>query len=645
MDIKTILSKPLPVIWYRLVQLIKLKYYFRIHFWEKIEKKVTKQFGTHSNNFHKKESKLFTQKSKINFASSSSVEKAEEIINGSISIFDVTYKMALPFVWNVDWRHQKTWENKYYKMYSFYEKEKRTPYDVKFPWELSRLSFLIPVSRAYNSTEDSKYLDFINDTLASWKNKNPIAYSVNWYPMEVSVRTLNLIQLRELLLHSKDTDKTIQLLNEILVFHGVFLWRNIEYTDVRGNHYSANLTALLLLGSTYKSIYKESKKWFKYAINKTEREFHLQFITDGVNFEKSIPYHRLVVEFYFISFLVMKRLNVSVSKRTINLFHKACIFIKDYTKPNQLTPIIGDNDSASVFQNDEVTLNNHSNILQLASVFLTDETLNISSVVFNSTNDIFGEIQLKEREINTKTEHFFYKEGGFFIAKNREDYFITDVGEVGMKGRGGHGHNDLFSFELMYDNVDLIVDSGCFTYTGDLTLKNQMKSSEYHNGLMIDGKEIAPLIGDWGISNSSVPYDVIIEDLDKKCRIFGKHKGYNKLEDSAIHQRIFEINKSNHTVLCEDNIICKGDHQVTRSIHFNSDVTLKIDNNFIAISNKEKGYKMFFDKFSKPEILTYNLSFNYGTKETANKIVLTTNINKRTTLFFNIEKESKDEQA
>ncbi|WAC03888.1 hypothetical protein N7U66_12930 [Lacinutrix neustonica] len=155
---------------------------------------------------------------------------------------------------------------------------------------------------------------------------NPMAYSVNWYPMEVAVRTINLIQSRELLLVSAKGNKTINLLNEILLLHGVFLWRNLEYTDVRANHYAANLTALLLLGQVFKSFYKEAKQWYDFAIKKTEKEFHLQFFKDGVNFEKSIPYHRFVVELFFISFLVMKRSGIKLSPKHL-LFSKTQMFL------------------------------------------------------------------------------------------------------------------------------------------------------------------------------------------------------------------------------------------------------------------------------------------------------------------------------
>lgn len=638
MDIKTILSKPLPVVWYRFVQLVKLIYYAKTNFWQKKEINISKILNK-SSSICKQESQLFAvmHQSNNNGLDKNTIISANAILEGEISIFGVIYKFTYPLLWNKDWRYNHKWENSYYKNYSFYERNKAIPYDVKFPWELSRLSFLIPVARAYKITRHPKYLDFITKNLKDWKTNNPMAYSVNWYAMEVSVRSINLIQLREILLLSKNSEKTISILNEILLLQGVFLWRNIEYTDVRGNHYSANLTALLLLGTVFKKDYKEANKWFNYAVKRIEKEFHLQFI-DGVNFEKSTQYHRLVIEFYLISFLLFKRMKINISPQTIQKFKKACYFIKDYTKPNMTTPIFGDNDSASIFNNDTISLNNHANILQLASVFLDDRDLNISENNFTSTIELFGIQKLKLNNKQNNFNIYNHLKGGFIIAKKQTNYFIIDVGEVGMNGRGGHGHNDLFSFELFLNNRNLIIDPGCYTYTGDLELKNEIRSSKNHNILIIDDKEIAPIKGIGTISNIAKPTNVLLKETDKILTISGKHNGYSRLEENLNYKRTFIINKKNFSLQCEDEIMCKKRHVIKRFLHFSEDVILSINKNCIVVFLKNEQYKITFDKNSQLKIETYMLSYNYGSKIMAQKVIISNLIYKSKILKFTIDK-------
>ncbi|WP_044401332.1 alginate lyase family protein [Lacinutrix sp. Hel_I_90] len=642
MNIETVVSKPIPVVWYRFKQLLKLKYYFKTQFWSKVEKQIATKvskgtaFKTKSNLFHDTFNGYNELTSVLN---NITLDKANRILEGTISVFDVDYQFTFPLQWNVDWRANETWENKYFKGYRFYKPNKEKEFDVKFPWELSRLSFLITVARAYLINNDAKYLAFVNTTLQDWKTKNPMAHSVNWYPMEVAVRTVNLIQLRELLLLSPETDKTINLLNEVLLLQGVFLWRTVEYTDVRGNHYAANVTALLLLGKVFKGFYKEAKEWYHYAISKTEKEFHLQFLKDGVNFEKSIPYHRLVVELFFISFLVMKRTGVKLETETLTIFKSANSFIKSITKPNLETPIIGDNDSASVFQNDNLSLNNHSNMLQLASLFLEDERLNISNEAYHSSMECFGINSITSSTKNVAFQLNYFEKGGFISAKTKSDYFIADYGEVGMNGKGGHGHNDLFSFELMLDGQDIIVDPGCYTYTGNLDLKSEMKSSSYHNGLVVDNEEIAPQIGEWGISNMAEPQKVSCDENENSTTISGEHNGYQRLESPVKHKRTFTIAKDFNEILCEDEVFCNSKHEITRSLHFAAHVNLTVQNKSIVVKVEKKQYLITFDPETEVALDDYYLSPNYGSKVIAKRAVLKTKVTNNIVLYFNITNE------
>lgn len=643
MNVKTILSKPLPVVWYRFVQLLKWKFYYKTKFWHKLEAKVQRKVNNnkHFTGVSSLFSSEFSERDIPQTLKNETLATAKEIIKGNIPIYDLSYSLNTQLPWKEDWRVQHHWKDKYYKSFSFYETNKVKEYDVKFPWELSRLSFLITVARAYQLENDTSKLDYIEEILTDWKTKNPVGFSVNWYAMEASVRVINLIQLREILIRTNETEKVIGLLNEILLTHGVFLWRNVEYTDVRGNHYAANLTALMLLGSTFKDFYTEAKSWFAYALKKTEKEFHLQFIQDGVNLEKSISYHRLVVEFFLISFIVMQRSGKQLKSKTLQLLQNTLHFTYDCTKPNHLTPIIGDNDSASVFQNDTVTLNNHTNILQLGSLFLNDNTVNIIDKGYFSAYELFGVKATRKLAASPLAtfEVKHYAKGGFAMVKHQRDYFITDIGEVGMKGRGGHGHNDLFSFELMYEGEDIIVDPGSYTYTGCLEQKAIMRATSYHNGLVVDGEEMAPLIGNWGISNVAEPKDVRVTEEETLVHISGKHYGYHRLEDPVTHERIFNLEKDSFKLTCEDVIHCKSAHKITRNIHFSEKIALKNQDKTIYIQKDNATIaKLTVDPATSIRIEDYTLSYNYGSKTTALKVILETQVYGNTSITYAFEK-------
>ena len=97
MNIKTILSKPLPVVWYRFVQLVKLKMYFKTKFWQKIEPKVHQKVSKSKNTWTAKSelfSKDFSAKAFPENLQKETISNANEIVNGNILVFDVSYKFT-----------------------------------------------------------------------------------------------------------------------------------------------------------------------------------------------------------------------------------------------------------------------------------------------------------------------------------------------------------------------------------------------------------------------------------------------------------------------------------------------------------------------------------------------------------------------
>ena len=118
------------------------------------------------------------------------------------------------------------------------------------------------------------------------------------------MRTIFLVMLLDLvkLLKSRNDatwnssllDALARQLLTMLTEHARFVWVNREYTDIRGNHFTANLVALQLADQALGSENLGSRKWGLYAGRWIEREILLQFCSDGVNFEKSCGYHKLV---------------------------------------------------------------------------------------------------------------------------------------------------------------------------------------------------------------------------------------------------------------------------------------------------------------------------------------------------------------
>ena len=72
----------------------------------------------------------------------------------------------------------------------------------------------------------------------------------------------------------------------------------------------------------------------------------------------------------------------------------------------------------------------------------------------------------------------------------RGAHVVVDCGEVGMHGRGGHGHNDILGFELWLDGMNVVTDCGAYLYTASREWRNRFRSTAFHNIVQVDDEEL-----------------------------------------------------------------------------------------------------------------------------------------------------------
>ena len=70
----------------------------------------------------------------------------------------------------------------------------------------------------------------------------------------------------------------------------------------------------------------------------------------------------------------------------------------------------------------------------------------------------------------------------------------VDAGDIAPKYISGHGHCDALSFELYYDGIPVIVNSGTHQY--QTKYRKYFRGTSAHNTLCIDGGEQSEIWGE-----------------------------------------------------------------------------------------------------------------------------------------------------
>ena len=104
-----------------------------------------------------------------------------------------------------------------------------------------------------------------------------------------------------------------------------------------------------------------------------------------------------------------------------------------------------------------------------------------------------------------------FPDGGFYVLRNPSSHLFIDCGDVGMRGRGGHGHNDILSFELFMNGANIVTDCGAYVYTASRDWRNRFRSTAFHNTIQVDDEEVNRFVEPnalWQLVDDAKPAEV-----------------------------------------------------------------------------------------------------------------------------------------
>ena len=525
--------------------------------WEEIyKKKQPFQKCLNKNN-----QKYFTKKHKKEF--NKILKLSKKVLNSKVKIFSSWHKFPKnKIVWNKDLKSNYIWTKNFFLKIKYISHQKK--FDVKEVWELSRLQWLIPLGQSFFLTRNEKYAETTKKIILSWLKENPVGYTVNWaIAMEPAVRIVILIWLFYALggskawLHEKFQKKFLEAIYE----HAKFVFKYIEKSDINGNHFTANLVGLVAAGFFYQEI-DEGKKWLNYGFENLEKEIQQQVTSEGINFEGSIAYHRFVAEMFLIGGLFARASGKQISSAFRSRLIKMGEFTANYSRKDGTSPLWGDADDGRILPLENKDPQNHQYLPGLIGLFFGHKLLIKSlSASRNEAFWLFGPkcanmIPLKVGEYEKNPKSVFYPKTGYLILKNKQTSLFFDISEVGLAGRGGHGHNDVLSFDLWFEGMQIFSDPGSFTYTRDFAQRNRFRSGFVHNGPIINRQEpnrfVEPSLL-WSLHYDAKPKTMFYKESNKRIQIKATHSGYQRLNPPLNPIRTIQYDiKKNKITICDE---------------------------------------------------------------------------------------------
>ncbi len=474
--------------------------------------------------------------------------------------------------WHTDFKTGHRWPRTFFSQIEYSNLDQ--PSDVKVCWDLSRLHWLIPVGQAYLLTGDERYATAVREVLDQWIGDNPYAVGVNWTcTMEVALRILSWSWLFHACQRSRawaDAGFRTRFLSALWM-HGRYTMRHLEVSPVAGNHYTANAAGLVFAGLFFGG-QGESGRWRDRGWDILVEEIGRQTLPDGVNHEASVPYHRLVLELFHFPALYRSRQGLPVSGAYRDQLCAMARYTRACVRPDGLVPAIGDGDDARALPFGTQRINDHQYLPPLVGAAWSDQDLgaplggNLEELVWVLGPQTAAAVAARARFVRGPAA---FPDGGAFILRDGPHYVFVDCGPVGLRGRGGHGHNDCLSVEIVLDGMPLVVDPGSFVYTADYRARNRFRSTDAHNTPRVDDAELNRFVDArnlWNLQDDARPFPAAWEISPGVQTFVGTHTGYLRLPTPVTVWRAVRLEASGRLALL-DRLLGVGRHRVSVPMH------------------------------------------------------------------------------
>jgi len=280
-----------------------------------------------------------------------------------------------------------------------------------------------------------------------------------------------------------------------------WLSRHVE-THLMGNHLLENGVALAVVGSCFAGAAAE--RWLRRGLGILAEQLDEQILPDGGHFERSCMYHARVL----YSLLMLACTGQAEAVRTVMPFvGRMMRALACMCHPDGRIALL--NDSAL-------------------------DVCNHPSELIDYADSLLG----LDRPAGPAGA-FALAATGYYGTRGRNgNYLICDAGPVGPDYIPGHGHGDVFSFELSLNGRRVIVDSGVHGYEPD-ALRRYCRSTEAHNTVEIDGRDQCEFWSAFRVGRRPRLGKVDWMTFDGGFHLTGCHDGYASLPGGPMHRREF----------------------------------------------------------------------------------------------------------
>ena len=413
--------------------------------------------------------------------------------------------------------------------------------DHKIIWELSRHQHLMVLARAWLYTGDRQFLDTLQNLWEDWRKTNPYPMGINWAStLEVAFRCLSWIWVDHMTVGATDFPESFRTsLREGIGECAVYTERYLSTYFAPNTHLLGEVLALFFVGVLYPG-FERAQYWREYGWRMLLQELSRQVREDGFHFEQSVYYHVYALDMFLHARILAARNGLVIPEsydRTLRLMAEGLLAIGAAGQ----APRFGDDDGGRLFDGRRNRAEHMLDPIAAAAIIygrgdwkasageMCEETIWLLGVDGVRSFDQLAPLSHAPRSRA-------FTASGYYTMASANGMAVVDAGPHGW-GRGGHGHADGLSLQLIAGGRAWLTDPGTGSYPREKPERDLFRGTAAHNTLEVDGGNQANPVHAFAWDShpvTSVRRWYSSENISLFC---GSHDGYARLSSPMTHQR------------------------------------------------------------------------------------------------------------
>jgi hypothetical protein len=274
--------------------------------------------------------------------------------------------------------------------------------------------------------------------------------------------------------------------------------------------------------------------------------------------------------------LVLRKNGVGYSRRLDQTVAGMTRFVSAYIKPDGTALQLRDGDDGRLFPFSRASIRDHRYLLGVAAHLLAigepgdGVELTYEALWWLGSVERADDSRSVAQPPSAARRSYAFPFSGFYFASSADgDYLASCCAGVGMRGLGGHGHNDALSFVLFTGGRDVLVDPGTYVYSADPVMRDRFRSVSYHNTARVDGREMNDILPGrmFSLLERARPKVHRWVDSERCALLIASHAGYSRPGHSLVHRRSLLFCRQRRYWKVNDRFIGDGTHFVEIFFH------------------------------------------------------------------------------